>query len=112
VIYVTSVNSLKPKCFLPEHTIPITGSFHLHQHNALPIPVAARSKERACGHSLAWIVGSNLAEGVDVSLVSVVCCQVEVSAAGPSLVQRSPTERGAFETSTMRRSRTSRAVKL
>jgi hypothetical protein len=30
---------------------------------------------------------------MDVSLVSVVCCQVEVSATGRSLVQRSPTDR-------------------
>ena len=34
-----------------------------------------------CGHLLAGIVGSNSAGGMDVcSLVSVVCCQVDVSA--------------------------------
>jgi len=38
-----------------------------------------------------------------VSLVSVVFCHVEISAAGPSLVRRSPRERGVFETSRMRR---------
>jgi hypothetical protein len=32
-----------------------------------------------------------------MSLVSVVCCQVEVSATGWSLVQRSPTECGVSE---------------
>jgi hypothetical protein len=32
--------------------------------------------------------------GTDVSVVSVVCCQVEVSTSGWSLVQRSPTECG------------------
>jgi hypothetical protein len=32
-----------------------------------------------------------------MSLVSVVCCQVEVSATGRSLVQRSPTECGVSE---------------
>jgi hypothetical protein len=32
-----------------------------------------------------------------LSLVNVVCCQVEVSASGWSLVQRSPTERGVSE---------------
>jgi hypothetical protein len=32
-----------------------------------------------------------------LSLVSVVCCQVEVSATGWSLVQRSPTECGVSE---------------
>jgi hypothetical protein len=34
---------------------------------------------------------------MDVCLVSVVCCQVEVSASGCSLVQRSPTECGVSE---------------
>jgi hypothetical protein len=34
---------------------------------------------------------------MDVSLVSIVFCQVEVSATGRSLVQRSPTERDACE---------------
>jgi hypothetical protein len=42
-----------------------------------------------------------------LSLVSVVCCQVEVSATGRSLVQRSPTDCGVsewnVETSTRRR---------
>jgi hypothetical protein len=56
------------------------------------IPVAARSKEWVCGDSFAGIAGSNLAGGMDVSLVSVVCYQVEVSATGRPLVQRSPTE--------------------
>jgi hypothetical protein len=49
-----------------------------------------------------------------VSLVSIVCCQVEVSATGRSLVQKSPTECGVYgrdlETSVMRRLRTTRAV--
>jgi hypothetical protein len=31
-----------------------------------------------------------------LSLVSVVCCQVDVSASGRSLIQRSSTERGLF----------------
>jgi len=31
-----------------------------------PIPVAARSKVWVCGHSLAGIVGSNLAGSMDV----------------------------------------------
>jgi hypothetical protein len=44
-----------------------------------PIPVAARSKAWVCGDSLARIVGSNPAGGVDIC---VVCCQVEVSASG------------------------------
>jgi len=49
-----------------------------------------------------------------VSLVSIVCCQVEVSATGRSLVQRSPTECGVFEcdpeTTTARRPWSTRAV--
>jgi len=44
--------------------------------------VAARSKAWVCGRSIAGIVGSNPAEGVDVYVVCVVCCQVEVSESG------------------------------
>jgi hypothetical protein len=45
------------------------------------------------GFSLAGIMGSNPTGGHGcLSLVSVTCCQVEVSATGRSLVQRSPTE--------------------
>ena len=43
--------------------------------------MAARSKALVCGRSLAGIVGSNPTGGMDVfSVVSVVCCQVEISA--------------------------------
>ena len=49
-----------------------------------PMPVPARSKAWVCGRSLAGIVGSNPVGGMDVSLslslMCVVCCQVEVSA--------------------------------
>jgi len=38
--------------------------------------VAARSKALVCGRSLAGIVGSNPAGGINVSVVSVVCRQV------------------------------------
>ena len=63
-----------------------------------PIPVAGRSKTWVCGRSLAGITGSNPAGGnVCMPLVSVVCCQVEVSASGCSLVQRSPTVCGMSE---------------
>jgi hypothetical protein len=48
----------------------------------MPVQVAARSKAYFCGHSLVGIVGSNPAGGMDISLVSVACCQVEVSAMG------------------------------
>jgi hypothetical protein len=37
-------------------------------------------------------VGSNPTGGMDVCLVQCLCCQVEVSATGRSLVQRSPTD--------------------
>ena len=53
---------------------------------------AARSKAYVCGRSLARTVGSNPTRGMDVCLLWVLCCQVEVSAAGWSLVQSSPTE--------------------
>jgi hypothetical protein len=60
-----------------------------------------------CGFELSWGHGS-------LSLVIVVCCQVEVSATGRSFVQGSPTESGVpecdLETSTMRRPRPIRAV--
>ena len=46
----------------------------------MPVPVAARSKAQVCGRSPAEIVGSNPTGDMDVSVVSVVCCQVEVSA--------------------------------
>jgi hypothetical protein len=61
----------------------------------VPIPVAVRSKAWVCGRSLAGIVVSTPTGVMDVlSLVSVVCCQVEVSETGLSLVQRSPIECG------------------
>jgi hypothetical protein len=46
---------------------------------------------------LAGVVGSNPAEGMDVSLMSVMCYQIQVSASGWSLVQRSPTDCGVSE---------------
>jgi hypothetical protein len=51
-------------------------------------PVATQSKERVCGQSLAdETAGLNPPGGIDVSyFVSVVFCQVEVSATGCSLV--------------------------
>ena len=62
-----------------------------------------------------WDCGSEFLFGHGcMSLVTVVCCQVEVSAAGRSLVQRSPTECGLSEcdceTSKRRRPGPKRAV--
>ena len=50
---------------------------------------AALSEAWVCGRCLSGIAGSNTAGSIDVlSLVSVVCCQVQVSATGRSVVQR------------------------
>jgi hypothetical protein len=56
--------------------------------------VAERSKAWLCGRSVVGIACSNPVGSMDVSFVSVVCWQVEASATGWSLVQRSPTECG------------------
>jgi hypothetical protein len=45
-----------------------------------PVPVAARSKAYIYGRSPTAIVGSNPNRRMDVYLLCVVCCQVEVSA--------------------------------
>ena len=60
-------------------------SFWLQHFTHMPIPVATRSKAWACSRSLAETVGSgsNRAGRMDVCLVYIVCCQVEVSAKGP-----------------------------
>jgi hypothetical protein len=49
--------------------------------NEEPIAVAAQSNASVYGRALAGIVGLNPAHGC-LSVVSVVCCQVEVSATG------------------------------
>jgi len=56
--------------------------------------VAASSKAWVCGRSLAGVVGYHFAESMSVclSVVTVVCCQLEVSATGRSVIQSSPTE--------------------
>jgi hypothetical protein len=55
----------------------------IERYLEFPFLVTARSKAWVCGCSLAEIVGSNPAWGQGyLSLVSVVCCQVEVSALG------------------------------
>jgi hypothetical protein len=47
---------------------------------------------------------------MDVSLVSVVCCQVEVSATSWSLVQRNPTECGVSKKCDREASKTEAAL--
>ena len=55
----------------------------LNLKSRTPVPVAARSKASVCGRSAPEIVGSKPTGGMDVlSVVSVVCCQVEVSVTG------------------------------
>jgi len=57
--------------------------------------VVMKSEAKVCGLSLAAIVGPNsTGEHGSLFVVSVVCCQVEVSATSRSLVQMSPTECG------------------
>ena len=57
------------------------------------ILVATRSKVWFYGCSFPRIAGSNPARGHGcLSVVSVVCCQVDVSATSSSLVQRSPND--------------------
>jgi hypothetical protein len=81
----------------------------------IPIPVATRSNAWVCSRSLTGIAGSNPAVHMDMSLVSVACCQGEVSPTGRSLIQRSPTECVVSEcdrgTWTMRRPRGCRAMR-
>jgi len=54
----------------------------------IPIPLAARSNVWVCGRSLAGIVGSNPARGMNV------CCQSEVSTTNWSIFQQSSTDCG------------------
>ena len=61
----------------------------------LPVPVAARSKAWVCGRSPAESGFESHRGHRCLSVVSIVCCQVEVSATSWSPVQRSPTDCGA-----------------
>jgi len=63
----------------------------------LLVPVATRSKAWVCCRSLVGLAGSNLSDVMSVSVVSVMCYQVEVCATGRSLVQRRRTECGVSE---------------
>jgi hypothetical protein len=102
-------------CGVPSSVLLIYGIYRVSHYTAillryltaLPIPVAARSKAWVCGRALAGVVGSNPAGCMHVCLLYL-CCQVEVSASGWSLVQRCRTECGVsecdLEASTRRRS--------
>jgi len=57
-----------------------------------PFPVVTLYKAWLCGLSFVGIAGSNAAGGMDIGLfwvLCVVCCQVDDSVSGWSLVQRS-----------------------
>jgi len=59
-----------------------------------PIPVAAQLKCRSVvAHLLRFQVPSRQGHGY-LALVSVMCCQVDVSVTGQSFVERNPTKRG------------------
>ena len=63
----------------------------------VPNPVAVRSKAWDCGPSLLGLRVRMLRGHDNLSVVSVVCCQVEVSATGRLLLQRISTERFVSE---------------
>jgi len=62
---------------VPTHTKVLTALLRRYlKHKRIflsPIPVAARSKAWVCGRSFAGIAGSNLAGGMDVFRLSVLC---------------------------------------
>jgi hypothetical protein len=67
-------------------------------HYTKAIPVTAQSRAWVCDLSTYWYCGfESLLEHACLSFVSVVCCPVEVSASGWSLVERRPTECGVSE---------------
>jgi hypothetical protein len=73
-------------------------NFVYSNHKNSPIPVAARSKAWVCSRSLDGIAGSNPAGGMDFFVsCECLCCQVEGSATGRSLIKRSHTEYGVSE---------------
>jgi len=63
--------------------IPLLSQILFYTVVLMRILVAARSKAKVCGRSLAWEW---------MCLVRVVCCQGEVSVTGRSFVERNPTE--------------------
>jgi hypothetical protein len=72
--------------------------FHSYEIIRISIPFGRLGWPCGLGMGLrlfaCWIAGSNPAGDYRyLSLLSVVCCQVEASATGRSLIQRSPTER-------------------
>jgi len=76
----------------------VTINFWLYGMGRREMKVADPCASAVCGRSLAGIVCSNPAWGIDdclslsVSLLNVLCCQVEFPATGRSLFQRSSTQ--------------------
>jgi hypothetical protein len=93
------------------HAEVLKVNFVQHKTKVWSIPLAAPSKSQVCGQLLAWIVGLNRAGcmGESLSRLSLLCCQVEVSAAGRFLVQKSSIDCGVsvcdLRTSTVMRLR-------
>jgi hypothetical protein len=63
----------------------------LRSANRVTLLVVAQFKAWVCSHWLAGTEGSNSAGNMDVSLETVVRCQVEVPVVSQSLIHRSPT---------------------
>jgi len=91
----------RPLCYLLRYPLKHSGNYVYHLL-LRAIPMATLSMAWICGRSLAGITGSNPAGGRGcLSLKSIVCCEVQVSATGRSQVQRSLIECDV-ETSIMR----------
>ena len=73
--YFCNIQHTLNPLFLTKHILGYRNAMYCGR----PISVAARSKAWVYGRSLAGIVGSNPAW---MSVLSVACCQVEVSATG------------------------------
>jgi hypothetical protein len=91
--YLLSLSKIKPQIlsfpgrsvFIPTTLFRYGSRFHIKLFyilsHAVPVPVAARSAAYVCDRSPAESVGSNTTRGPGgLSVVSVVCCQVEVFA--------------------------------
>jgi len=92
--YIITYIHTRPRTHTHTHARAHT---HTHTHTHKPIPTAIR---RGVGllPLACWDCGFESRRGHGcLSVVSVVCCQVEVSAADWSLVQSSPTDCGVSE---------------
>ena len=96
-LYVRSYTMRMLRIVLPSVACLAVSHFPVSTHKRL-IPVAMRSKAWVWSRSLAVIAVASLSwVHLCLYLVSVVCCQVDVSASGRSLVQRIPTREDVSE---------------